>query len=70
MLCAHQCELIAVQLSGPVGFRAIAIHQSLLTVDLVLRLPGGEALREGGTQDGKVSIMVEHISKTYSLRVT
>ena len=48
LLCAHQCELIAVQLSGPVGFRAIAIHQSLLTVDLVLRLPSGEALRGRG----------------------
>lgn len=42
----HQYELISVQLSGPVGLRAVAVHQSLLTVDFVLWLPGGQALQE------------------------
>lgn len=60
---AHQRELIPVQLSGPVGFGAITFHQSLLAVDLVLRLPGGETLQMEETQSGEVSAMVPHISK-------
>ena len=71
MPCAHQYELIAVQLSGPVGFGAVAVHQSLLTVHLVLRHPGGEALQGEGRQGGKVSVMVsgegKHMSKVYPL---
>lgn len=41
----HQCELIAMQLSGPEGFRTVAVHQRLLAVDLILRLPGRKALQ-------------------------
>lgn len=67
--CAHQYELIAVQLSGPVGFGAVTVHQSLLTVHLILRHPGGEALQREGQQSGKVSIMVsvkiKHIGEVY-----
>lgn len=35
-----------MQLSGPEGLGAVAIHQSLLAVDLILRLPGGVALQQ------------------------
>lgn len=55
---AHQRELITVQLSGPEGFGAITFHQSLLAVDLVLRLPGGEALQQEETRSGEVSVMI------------
>lgn len=66
---AHQYELIAVQLSGPVGFGAITFHQSLLALDLVLRLPGGEALQGEETQSGKVCVMVQHQSKGSASRI-
>lgn len=51
---AHQDELVAVELSGPVGFGAVAVHQSLTAGHLVLRDPGGEALwgEEGGGGGG------------------
>lgn len=49
-LFPHQYELISNQLSAPVGFGAVTVHQSLLTVNLVLCLPGGEALRGEGRE--------------------
>lgn len=60
-----------MQLSGPEGFGAVAIDQSLLAVDLILRLPGGEALqarrqqeRENLQQEVQCEAHTKHILST------
>lgn len=42
-----------MQLPGPEGFGAVAVYQGLLAVDLILRLPGGEALQVERRQERK-----------------
>lgn len=64
-LHTHQYELIAVQLSGPEGFGSVTVHQSLITLDLVFWLPGGEALQGEEEEDGKINMMVKPIYKVY-----
>ena len=43
----HQDQLVVGQLTGPVGFGAVPLKQSLCAVDLVLVLPSGQTLRAG-----------------------
>lgn len=62
----HQRQLIAVEFSGPKGFWSVPVHQSLLTADLGLRLPGGETLR--GQKEKTVITTPTHKNQTRYLK--
>lgn len=66
----HQDELVVGQLAGPVGFRAVALEESLRAVDLVFILPSGQTLRVGKPLVTLITVLAAGAETTMNTRVT